>query len=1149
MHDRVLGILLRIVVRVSPLAGAALGMLLVLLVSFSQPVAVRSGSPPRCSDVIASLTPDYAYVVGSATFYDPDGDPESGSRYRWLVNNTPITDTLVAESILLNFDQSTSGAGGEMPTVARGVTYVVGKWGHALALAAGGQLKYPRLYNLPLEEGTIEMWVALRADGDDARYTARTHYLFFYRANDGDYITIAQSKDTRILYAGGSVDGQWQSAYGIRAYMGNWKAGEWHHLAFTYSARENFMRFYVDGILTADTNERRYRPPDADGAEFALGHALWGGEVADYWVDSVRISARVASAQEIAARAERETAPRANEVWLPTALLPAGAQVVYEFTPVAAGEAGTPCVSAPVLYPSTPVFDPQPPSTLLPPGATSFTLTVHSLSPTRCAYSVQRVLPYAQMTPFGETTDTRTHTTEVRGLNPDPNTINDVYVRCASHPDFRLRLRYRSLSPANPSFPRTGNLWGWWEWRHHNRRSLEDIAKVDLWLGADATPDEIRQLRRLNPHIRILTSINAVENNDIPSPDYYLKDVNGNRIEVWPGSYRLNLTKREVAEYQAQYAYRAWLDTGMMADGVFFDNVMLTQSWLKYDIYGNRVRIDANEDGVEDDPAWLDAAWKAGVFHEIRTFRRLMPYAIVSGHSMDIYEPGVGELFDGISLGFVTADVLEGERSFSQVWDLYQTWMREARQPPVVMFEASPMDQIAYGYGYRPWSDTPPSTLEFARTFYPYMRFGLALTLLHDGYFAYEFGDTWHGNDWWYDELDFALGYPLGPAYRVDVGFDPGPNQVVNPSFEDSIAYPWRFWVNTGAGCQASVQRDITTAATGSASARIDVTATSGVEWHVDLHQDARTLVRGKVYDLVFQARADRERPLTVAASKNQPNWDNYGLYRRLMLRPSWQTYTVTFEARATASDARLQFFAGATTGTVWLDNVRLHLHPPDVYRRDYTRGTVLLNGTTQPQTVTLGAGYRRLLGTQAPLYESILDDADPGFRIVSGTWVEKTYDSGEWTARGPFYHAWKTRLHELSSDSGEVRWTLPIQAQDVYTITAWWPAAPVAPGWNAQTRFEVVQDDQVLATAILDQRQRGDEWHLVAAVELRPSPTPYVRLVCSGAPCVADALHLRSTARYNNGQAASTITLAPLDGIILQRGQGVYLPLIRKSN
>ena len=104
------------------------------------------------------------------------------------------------------------------------------------------------------------------------------------------------------------------------------------------------------------------------------------------------------------------------------------------------------------------------------------------------------------------------------------------------------------------------------------------------------------------------------------------------------------------------------------------------------------------------------------------------------------------------------------------------------------MIESSPMAQISYGYGYSPLTTIPPSTLEFARTYYPYVRFGLALTLLNDGFFAHEFGDTYHGNNWWYDELDYNLGYPLGPAQLVSL---PGPtatNLIVNGGFESPLS-------------------------------------------------------------------------------------------------------------------------------------------------------------------------------------------------------------------------------------------------------------------------------------------------------------------------------------------------------------------------
>ena len=93
-----------------------------------------------------------------------------------------------------------------------------------------------------------------------------------------------------------------------------------------------------------------------------------------------------------------------------------------------------------------------------------------------------------------------------------------------------------------------------------------------------------------------------------------------------------------------------------------------------------------------------------------------MPYALVSSHSTNIDEPGIAELFNGNRLGFVTADVLEGEMTFGDLWNRYNEWMTRAQPPRITMLEASPPDQIAYGYDYSPEQKIPPSTLEFART-------------------------------------------------------------------------------------------------------------------------------------------------------------------------------------------------------------------------------------------------------------------------------------------------------------------------------------------------------------------------------------------------------------------------------------------------
>lgn len=455
-------------------------------------------------------------------------------------------------------------------------------------------------------------------------------------------------------------------------------------------------------------------------------------------------------------------------------------------------------------------------------------------------------------------------------------------------------------------------------------------------------------------------------------------------------------------------------------------------------------------------------------------------------------------------------------------------------------------DQIAYGYDYSPLQKIPPSTFEFARTYYPYVRFGLAFTLLGDGFFAHEFGDTWHGNDWWYDELDFDLGYPLGPAERVEVGDGPGEDIIVNGGFEAEIEPPWRLWANASSGCQATVTRDTADAAVDSASVKIDITAISGTDWHVSLAQYDRVLAGGAVYELAFWAKADRARAIKLSAQKGSPDWRGYGLSRNVTIGPDWQEYRVSFEATESTTEARIQFFVGQATGTVWLDDVRLYERGPDVYRRAFTNGLAILNASREVQNVPAGTGYERLTGSQAPRFERILDDGDAGF-TASGDWVQVTHDSGEWRATGSFFHDWGASCHEAPAAGGEARWALPVDATDTYTITAWWPAAPAATGWSDQATHDVVAGGSVVASATFDQRTGGDEWHAIGVVRLGRTDAAHVRLRCpGGAPCIADALHVRSSARYNDGSPATVVVLQPMDGIVLRRGGGrtVYFPM-----
>jgi len=51
----------------------------------------------------------------------------------------------------------------------------------------------------------------------------------------------------------------------------------------------------------------------------------------------------------------------------------------------------------------------------------------------------------------------------------------------------------------------------------------------------------------------------------------------------------------------------------------------------------------------------------------------------------------------------------------------------------------------------------------------------------------------------------------------------------------------------------------------------------------------------------------------------------------------------------------------------VWLDDVRLAVRPPDVYQREVYQRDGLLNGSQEPQEITIDPGYGRLQANRRP--------------------------------------------------------------------------------------------------------------------------------------------------------------------------------------
>ena len=119
------------------------------------------------------------------------------------------------------------------------------------------------------------MWIAPRFNGSDPAFVSLVGYsIFMYSGANGDYFKIGEDSahQGRVVYANAQGNGQYESAYNSAGGDTTaWKAGEWHHVAATFSASANHIKFYLDGVKIADNNEGYYYAPSTAGGSILLG--------------------------------------------------------------------------------------------------------------------------------------------------------------------------------------------------------------------------------------------------------------------------------------------------------------------------------------------------------------------------------------------------------------------------------------------------------------------------------------------------------------------------------------------------------------------------------------------------------------------------------------------------------------------------------------------------------------------------------------------------------------------------------------------------------------------------------------------------------------------------------------------------------------
>ncbi len=227
-------------------------------------------------------------------------------------------------------------------------------------------------------------------------------------------------------------------------------------------------------------------------------------------------------------------------------------------------------------------------------------------------------------------------------------------------------------------------------------------------------------------------------------------------VVFFAGTWMLNITGDEWRDLLADEA-ASLVGSGPWT-GVFLDVCFEDIGFL------NGGKLDLDRDRVPDDPELASQEWKEGFGELVGALRDKLgpsvPIVANPGAQDCPHDALDGILLEGFPVG-LPEDFLDFETGFSR----YLRWTsRPDRRPLSIANAYSP--KIGFG-------TIEPGQDEVARTDYAAMRFGLAVALMGDGYYAFDNGVFGHYVAWWYDEYDGAgrgigwLGFPeAGPQQQ-----------------------------------------------------------------------------------------------------------------------------------------------------------------------------------------------------------------------------------------------------------------------------------------------------------------------------------------------------------------------------------------------
>lgn len=283
-------------------------------------------------------------------------------------------------------------------------------------------------------------------------------------------------------------------------------------------------------------------------------------------------------------------------------------------------------------------------------------------------------------------------------------------------------------------------------------------------------PEYFQLMRQKNPGIIILAYVLSEEmpnqylsmaDNNYPqkqivngiSDSWWLKTAEGQKTGFWPGANMLNVTNsaplvngKRWNTFLPQYMHDHIMSTGYW-DGIFYDNVFNDVSWVN----GGDIDLDLN--GVRDVSGSADAAWREGMNTMMKLSRTL------EGNDAVIIGNGGGQYYPAMNGRLIEEFPSNLDGGWSGAMQKYAEVMKKGALPSIVIVNR--MSSSGLSIDYRS------------------MRYGLASTLLGNGFFSFDEGSVRHADLWHYDEYDTDLGQPVSAAKNVSGGNTPNFDQGV----------------------------------------------------------------------------------------------------------------------------------------------------------------------------------------------------------------------------------------------------------------------------------------------------------------------------------------------------------------------------------